>query len=111
MNFQHCADTGFVGLTDSFEQYYQAIRRFWRFGQSKPVNCHIIAAETEGAHVSNICRKEADADRMAAAVVKLMADLSRAAIKGRDRQSTRHNSSHECACRTPGTARQKKAQM
>src|SRR3546814_20237597 len=38
MNFQHCADTGFVGLTDSFEQYYQAIRRFWRFGQSKPVN-------------------------------------------------------------------------
>src|SRR3546814_12266177 len=63
MNFQHCADTGFVGLTDSFEQYYQAIRRFWRFGQSKPVNCHIIAAETEGANVSNIRRQEADADR------------------------------------------------
>src|SRR3546814_18599821 len=57
MNFQHCADTGFVGLTDSFEQYYQAIRRFWRFGQSKPVNCHIIAAETEGGTVSNIDRK------------------------------------------------------
>src|SRR3546814_2231781 len=72
MNFQHCADTGFVGLTDSFEQYYQAIRRFWRFGQSKPVNCHIIAAETEGATVSNIRRKEADADRMAAAMVKHM---------------------------------------
>src|SRR3546814_2147659 len=70
MNFQHCADTGFVGLTDSFEQYYQAIRRFWRFGQSKPVNCHIIAAETEGATVSNIRRKEADADRMDAAMVK-----------------------------------------
>src|SRR3546814_18969229 len=77
MNFQHCADTGFVGLTDSFEQYYQAIRRFWRLGQSKPVNCHIIAAETEGATVSNIRRKEADADRMAAAMVKHSADLSR----------------------------------
>src|SRR3546814_16034609 len=64
MNFQHCADTGFVGLTDSFEQYYQAIRRFWRFGQSKPVNCHIIAAETEGATVTNIRRQEADDDRM-----------------------------------------------
>src|SRR3546814_20390829 len=87
MNFQHCADTGFVGLTDSFEQYYQAIRRFWRFGQSKPVNCHIIAAETEGATVSNIRRQEADADRMAAAMVKHMADLSRAAIQGRDRKS------------------------
>lgn len=82
MNWQHCADTGFVGLNDSFEQFYQAIRRFWRFGQSKPVNCHIIAAETEGATVANIRRKEADADRMAAAMVLHMADLSSAAVRG-----------------------------
>lgn len=82
MNWQHCADTGFVGLNDSFEQFYQAIRRFWRFGQSKPVNCHIIAAETEGAIVANIRRKEADADRMAAAMVLHMADLSSAAVRG-----------------------------
>ncbi|OAN52825.1 helicase [Sphingobium sp. TCM1] len=82
MNWQHCADTGFVGLNDSFEQLYQAIRRFWRFGQSKPVNCHIIAAETEGATVANIRRKEMDADRMAAAMVMHMADLSSSAIKG-----------------------------
>src|SRR3546814_20535964 len=93
MNFQHCADTGFVGLTDSFEQYYQAIRRFWRFGQSKPVNCHIIAAETEGATVSNIRRKEADADRMAAAMVKHMADLSSDAIKGSARDTPKSNTS------------------
>ena len=87
MNWQHCADTGFVGLNDSFEQFYQAIRRFWRFGQSKPVNCHIIAAETEGATVANIKRKEADADRMAAAMVMHMADLSSQAVRGsmRDR--------------------------
>src|SRR3546814_12504181 len=91
MNFQHCADTGFVGLTDSFEQYYQAIRRFWRFGQSKPVNCHIIAAETEGATVSNIRRKEADADRMAAAMVKHLADLSSAAINGGARATPKSN--------------------
>src|SRR3546814_6432283 len=57
MNFQHCADTGFVGLTDRFDQDYQAIRRFWRFGQSKPVNCHIIAAETGGAHAPHIRSK------------------------------------------------------
>jgi hypothetical protein len=82
MNWQHCADTGFVGLNDSFEQFYQAIRRFWRFGQTKPVNCHIIAAETEGATVANIKRKEADADRMAAAMVLHMADLSSAAVRG-----------------------------
>lgn len=82
MNWQHCADTGFVGLNDSFEQFYQAIRRFWRFGQTKPVNCHVIAAETEGATVANIKRKEADADRMAASMVLHMADLSSAAVRG-----------------------------
>src|SRR3546814_8055446 len=70
-----------------------AIRRFWRFGQSKPVNCHIIAAETEGANVSNIRRKVADADRMAAAMVKHMADLSSAAIKGSARDTPKYNPS------------------
>lgn len=87
MNWQHCADTGFVGLSDSFEQVYQAIRRFWRFGQTKPVNVHFIASEMEGAVVSNIRRKEADADRMADAMVKHMADLASANVRGmvRDR--------------------------
>lgn len=87
MNWQHCADTGFVGLSDSFEQYYQAVRRFWRFGQTKPVNCHIVSADTEGATVANIRRKEADAERMAAAMVLHMADLSATAVRGavRDR--------------------------
>lgn len=91
MNWQHCADTGFVGLNDSFEQFYQAIRRFWRFGQSKPVNCHIIAAETEGATVANIKRKEMDADRMAGAMVMHMADLSSAAVRGSVRDVPNYN--------------------
>ena len=82
MNWQHCADTGFVGLNDSFEQVYQAIRRFWRFGQTKPVTVHFIAAETEGAVVATLRRKEADADRMAAAMVMHMADLSSMAVRG-----------------------------
>jgi len=82
MNWQHCADTGFVGLNDSFEQVYQAVRRFWRFGQTKPVNVHFIAAETEGAVVANLRRKEHDAERMAAALVAHMADLSAANIRG-----------------------------
>lgn len=82
LNFQHCADTGFVGLNDSFEQVFQAIRRFWRFGQTKPVTAHFIAAETEGAVVANLRRKEADADRMAAAMVMHMADLSSEAVRG-----------------------------
>lgn len=91
MNWQHCADTGFVGLNDSFEQFYQAVRRFWRFGQTKPVNAHIIASELEGATVANIRRKEADAERMAAAMVMHMADLSSHAVRGSVRETPAYN--------------------
>lgn len=91
MNWQHCADTGFVGLNDSFEQVYQAIRRFWRFGQTKPVNVHFIAAETEGAVVANLRRKEADAERMAAAMVRHMADLSSQQVRGSVRTVPNYN--------------------
>jgi hypothetical protein len=85
LNLQHCADTGFVGLNDSFEQVFQSIRRFWRFGQTNPVNVHFIAAETEGAVVANLRRKEADADRMAASMVLHMADMSAEAVHGTTR--------------------------
>ena len=91
MNWQHCADTGFVGLDDSFEQFYQAVRRFWRFGQTKPVTVRIIASELEGATVANIKRKEADADRMAAAMVMHMADLSSEAVRGMVRDTPNYN--------------------
>ena len=91
MNWQHCADTGFVGLNDSFEQVYQAVRRFWRFGQTKAVNVHFIASEMEGATVANLKRKEADAERMAAAMVMHMADLSSAAVRGSVRDRPDYN--------------------
>jgi len=85
VNWQHCADTGFVGLSDSFEQVYQAVRRFWRFGQTKPVNAHFIAAETEGAVVANIRRKEQQADHMVSSMIDHMRDLNSAAIHGMTR--------------------------
>lgn len=85
LNFQCCADTGFVGLNDSFEQVFQAIRRFWRFGQAREVHAHFIAAETEGAVVANLKRKEADAERMMGAMVMHMADLSAANVRGLER--------------------------
>lgn len=87
MNWQHCADTGFVGLNDSFEQVYQAVRRFWRFGQTQPVAVHFVAASTEGAVLDNLRRKEADAERMGAAMVAHMADLSSEIIHGALRES------------------------
>lgn len=91
MNWQHCADTGFVGLNDSFEQVYQAVRRFWRFGQSQPVNAHFISAEVEGAVMANLARKEADADRMAAGMILHMADLSSLAVRGAIRDTPDYN--------------------
>lgn len=86
LNWQHCADTGFVGLNDSFEQVYQAVRRFWRFGQTNPVHVHFVAASTEGAVLENLRRKEADAERMGAAMVANMADLSSELVHGAARE-------------------------
>lgn len=76
MNFQHCRNVAFVGLSDSFEQYYQAVRRCWRFGQTRPVNCYIIASECEGAVLKNIERKERQAREMIDQLVKEMSGLS-----------------------------------
>lgn len=82
LNWQHCADMAFVGLSDSYEQFYQAVRRCWRFGQKQPVNVHVICAETEGAVVQNIKRKEREALAMAANMVEHMQDLNKAALTG-----------------------------
>ena len=70
MNWQHCNDMIFVGLSDSFEAYYQAVRREWRFGQTRPVNVHLVISEAEGAVKANIERKQRDAQRMMHELVK-----------------------------------------
>lgn len=82
MNFQNCHNTAFVGLSDSWEQYYQAIRRFYRFGQDKEVNVHVISAESEGAVVANIKRKEEQNAQMGAEMVKYMSDTMKHEIFG-----------------------------
>ena len=58
MNWQNCHQMIFVGLSDSWESYYQAIRRCWRFGQTMPVHVHVVSADTEGAVIENIQRKD-----------------------------------------------------
>lgn len=82
MNWQHCHQMAFVGLSDSWEQYYQAVRRCWRFGQTKPVQAYLITAETEGAVLANIKRKESDAAKMAEEMVVHMRDLNQRDIRG-----------------------------
>lgn len=74
MNWQHCARTTFCGVGHSFEQYYQAIRRFHRFGQERSVHAHLIYSEAEIPVVQNLRRKEAEAADMADHMVRLMSE-------------------------------------
>ena len=80
MNWQNCHEMIFVGLSDSFEAYYQAVRRCWRFGQENPVNVHIVISDAEGAVKANIERKQADAQRMTSEIVKYTKDILTAEI-------------------------------
>jgi DNA modification methylase len=57
MNFQNCCHVAFVGLSYSFEDFYQALRRSYRFGQTREVHAYIIQASTEGAILKTIQRK------------------------------------------------------
>ena len=85
MNWQHCADMAFVGLSDSFEQVFQAIRRCYRFGQTRPVNVHMITTTREGAVADNIKRKEADFRKMLDEMIKYTKDITSEAIRAADR--------------------------
>jgi hypothetical protein len=87
MNYQHCRDMVFVGLNDSFEQLFQAIRRCWRFGQTQPVTVHFIASELEGAVVANLDAKERDYEAMAEAMAEQMRDLIILELAGRGRKA------------------------
>ena len=82
MNWQNCNKVIFLGLSDSYEQFYQAVRRFYRFGQKKTVHVWIVTADTEGAVVENIRRKERDADAMYSEMVKYMNTENKIAIAG-----------------------------
>lgn len=75
LNWQHCHKMAFVGMNDSYEQMYQAIRRCYRFGQTSQVDVHLISADLEGAVLDNIKRKEANADEMGRAMIEHMREF------------------------------------
>lgn len=87
LNWQHCARMAFVGVTDSWEAYYQAVRRCWRFGQANEVNVHIFASDLEGAVVANLQRKERDAKAMADSLSAETHDAVMQEVTGVTRQS------------------------
>lgn len=82
MNWQHCYTMCFLGLSDSWEQYYQAVRRCWRFGQKSEVDVHFITADIEGAVVRNIQKKEKSAQSMALNMVENMKAINIENIRG-----------------------------
>ena len=92
MNYQSCHNMAFVGLSDSYEKYYQAVRRCWRFGQKEEVNVHIITADIEGAVLRNIQRKEAEAVKMAENMVEHMHDINEANVKGQKKETIEYKS-------------------
>jgi len=82
MNFQNCHNMAFVGLSDSWEQYYQCIRRCYRFGQQHPVNALVVLADIEDAIYANIMRKEEQARTMSQALIEHVQQFEKAEIDG-----------------------------
>jgi superfamily II DNA or RNA helicase len=95
LNFQHCSDVVFVGLTYSFEKLYQAIRRSWRYGQTKPVTVHLISAESDQGIVAVVERKQAEYDVMVARMVEATREFGLAARKDRPLLAAVENDTYE----------------
>lgn len=93
LNLQACSTIVFCGVTHSWEQFYQAIRRCWRFGQQNEVHVHIVSSETEGRVVRNLQRKQSEATAMGDAMVNAMSEISRAELRGTERTTDNYNPS------------------
>lgn len=95
LNWQHCARMAFVGVTDSFESYYQAVRRCWRFGQRRDVHVHLFSSVAEGAVAANLKRKERDALAMAESLSAETRDAVIESVTGQVRQTNNYNAVHK----------------
>lgn len=80
LNMQVCHNMIFVGLSDSFEAYYQAVRRCWRFGQTEHVNVYVISSTAEGAVVRNIKDKERKFKEMLEGMISATQEINKREI-------------------------------
>ena len=103
LNWQHCARMAFVGVSDSFEAYYQAVRRCYRFGQKREVHVHLFSSQLEGAVLANLRRKQQDAIAMGESLAAETAAAVRAEITGTQRQTNDYNAS--CQVKAPSWLR------
>jgi len=95
MNWQICNKAAFIGLSDSWEQFYQAVRRIWRFGQKHEVDIHIFIEEREGAVLQNIQRKDKQAKLMTESMIKHMKDLTKKELEQTGKMSIDYFPSQE----------------
>jgi DNA modification methylase/superfamily II DNA or RNA helicase len=91
MNFQNAHNMLFLGLSDSWEAYYQCIRREWRFGQKEPVKVWIVLSEAEREIYANVMQKEAVAKNMSAELIKHVEKYEKEEIKMGTDQETKFN--------------------
>lgn len=90
MNFQNSHNMMFVGLSDSWEGYYQGVRRQWRFGQKADVNVHLILSEIEREIYDNVMQKEAVAKRMTGELIKYIASYEKGEIMNQTYTATEY---------------------
>ena len=81
MNFQVCNHAVFVGLSDSWEQYYQAVRRIHRFGQQRDCRIDIVTHADEGAVLENIQRKDRENEYLSEEMTALCSRIFKANIE------------------------------
>lgn len=87
MNFQSAARMIFVGLGDSYEDYYQSIRRCYRFGQPREVQVWVVLTSPEQAIFENVLRKESEAQRTAREMLQHLEVFEQEEIQGTEHQS------------------------
>jgi len=93
LNWQHCSNVAFIGVVDSYESYYQAIRRCWRFGQTKEVTAYLFVSDLEGAVKRNLERKEQDAKAMMESLRVETASAVLDEVIGQKRQTNQYDAS------------------
>jgi len=82
LNLQNCHKMAFLGLSDSWEAYYQCIRRCWRFGQESDVSAHVVLSDAEEPIYANVQRKEVEAKRMAESLIEHVKDFEKQELSG-----------------------------
>jgi len=94
MNWQNCHKVYFCGLSDSYEQYYQAVRRCWRFGQINPVELKVVVSECDEPVVDNVMRKEKDMETMQMSVIEHTKASIKKELRGMKRDEAIYKTSH-----------------